>query len=178
MTKRRNYIIIGIVILFVATLYWVCYSPWSSRELEKYNQGYGTFDMKSYDVATVYQVLDQTEPQGFHIYEMYFIGDSIFTIVFAALQIILLLQAFSWSKSKVLLRILFSFPIIRGICDMTENISLYYILLTYPQKHVSLINFSDTVTSVKLKLIPVWLLLFLIGMIIKLIIRFNKKDKS
>lgn len=43
--------------LFLILLYWVEGGSWSSRAVAKYNDGYGTFDMKSYDVNTVEKVL-------------------------------------------------------------------------------------------------------------------------
>ncbi len=172
---KHKFFIICTILMFFTTLYWVCYSPWSSRALAKYNDGYGTFDMKSYDAPTVYQVLDHMNPEGFTIYQKYFIGDYLFIIAFGILQIMLSLYAYSWIKSKSILGLVISVPIIRGICDLVENSLLLYILQSYPQKHINIISLSDKFTYIKLKLIPIWLLIFLTGIIIKYIKRNRRK---
>lgn len=153
--------------LFAITLYWVEISPWSSTELAKFNNGYGTFDMKSYDVLTVYKVLDQMKPKGFTIYERYFIGDYLFILALGILQILILLHAFSWSKSRLLRLFIISIPVARGLCDIMENSLLLTVLLTYPQKHEHMVTISNKATFMKLHLITLWLLLFLFGFIVK-----------
>lgn len=165
--KYFKYFIIGTILLFAITLYWVELSPWSSTELAKYNNGYGTFDMKSYDVHTVYKVLDQMKPEGFIIYERYFIGDYLFILALGILQILILLRAFSWSKSRLLRLFIIFLPVARGLCDIMENSLLLNVLLTYPQKHEHVVTISSKATFMKLHLITLWLLLFLFGFIVK-----------
>ena len=97
---KHRYFIIGTIILFIITLYLVNYSPWSSAEIAKYNNGYGTFDMKSYNSDIVYNVLDHMEYQGLEIYQKYFIGDYLFALVYVALQLILLVNAYNWFRFK------------------------------------------------------------------------------
>lgn len=55
------------IVFFCITFYWVEFSPWSGRTLAKYNDGYGTFDMKQYDEKTVYEVIEHMKPKGIHI---------------------------------------------------------------------------------------------------------------
>ena len=165
--KYFKYFIIGTILLFAITLYWVELSPWSSTELAKFNNGYGTFDMKSYDVHTVYKVLNQMKPEGFTIYERYFIGDYLFILALGILQVLILLNVFSWSKSRLLRLFIISIPAARGLCDIMENSLLLNVLLAYPQKHEHMVTISSKVTFIKLHLITLWLLLFLFGVIIK-----------
>lgn len=177
MRNKRKLIYVILTVLFLASLGFVNFGSYSSEQLKNYNGGYGTFDMKSYDTSTVYHVLDTMEPQGFGIYEKYFIGDSVFSVLYCIIQILLLSFAYRWCKSEVLRRSLYVVPIIRCICDLTENAILNYILLTYPEKHADLIRLSATITFVKLKLISLWLLLFFIGIVIKIILA-KKKPKQ
>lgn len=175
---KRKYYIIGTILLFIITMYWVNFSPWSSAELAKYNDGYGTFDMKSYNSDIAYNVLDHMEPQGFAIYKKYFIGDYLFAFAFGALQIILLYHAFNWSKLKILLCLIPLIPVCRGLCDLIENTSLLYSLLTYPIRHESLINFAAIITSIKLVLIYAWYFLVILGYIMKALIRRKEKPNK
>lgn len=175
--KRRN-IIIGTVILFIITLYLVNYGPWSSSEIAKYNNGYGTFDMKSYNSQIVYDVLDHMEHKGLELYQKYFIGDYLFALVYVVLQLILLDNAFSWSKSKTLRYFFFIIPVVRGLCDLVENTSLLFILFAYPIRYEGLVNFTSSVTSLKQFLIYIWYALIVIGYMIKIIIKIKKSLKS
>jgi len=159
--KKRTVAII--IIFFALTLYWVEYSPWSSAELAKYNNGYGTFDMKSYDSKTVYEVLNQTQPEGFTIYRLYLIGDYLFIAAFGALQMMLSLRAYQWTKKKSLIRLAIGVPVFRGICDLVENSIILFIINTYPENHNGLISIASIATTCKLVMIVVWLVMFLLG---------------
>lgn len=123
--------------------------------------------MKSYDVHTVYKVLAQMKPKGFTIYERYFIGDYLFILALGILQILILLHAFSWSKSRLLRLFIIFIPVARGLCDIIENSLLLTVLLTYPQKHEHMITIASKATFMKLHLITLWLLLFLFGFVVK-----------
>ena len=48
---RKRKVIVGAIlfILFAISLYLVDYSKFGSGEVAKYNDGYGTVDMKAYD---------------------------------------------------------------------------------------------------------------------------------
>ncbi len=154
----------------------VNFGPWSSAEIAKYNNGYGTFDMKSYNSDIVYNVIEHMKPQGLVIYQKYFIGDYLFALVYIALQLILLSNAFSWSKSKILRCFFFIIPVARGLCDLIENTSLLYILLAYPIRYESLVNTTAIITSLKQDLIYAWYILVVLGYIIKAIIKIRKKN--
>lgn len=162
--KRRN-ITVVVFLLFIINLYLVGYSPWSSNEVKQYNLGYGVFDMKSYDSNIVYHVLDHMSPPGFDAYQKYLIIDNLFTVIFCILQVLLLTPAYRWSKSKLLHTIVLLTPIIRMLCDLTENISLNFILKAYPLRHDTLINFTSVMTKFKLKLVFLWVILMAIGYI-------------
>jgi hypothetical protein len=94
------------------------------------------------------------------------IGDSLFTVIFCILQLLLQSYAFQWSKSKLLHRTLFLIPMARMLLDLTENIALHHILQEYPQRLDSLVNFSSIVTKAKLNLVGLWFPLLMIGVII------------
>lgn len=166
---KNKFLLAGFLLFFALILYWIELSPWSSKELAKYNNGYGTFDMKSYNQSEVYEVLDDMQPKGFEIYERYFIGDYLFTVMLGALQIMLILYAYSWLTSKTIRKLLICVPIVRSIADIMENTILLKVILAYPQRYGSLINISERVTSVKISMILVWGVLFVVGIIVKII---------
>ena len=98
--KSRKWIPMLLIALFGITLYLVEFSPYSSNELAKYNHGYGTFDMKAYDVEQVNQVLTNMEPKGFTVYRQYFVCDYLFILTFGALQFYLFYIVYAFVKSK------------------------------------------------------------------------------
>ncbi|PHV69720.1 hypothetical protein CS063_14070 [Sporanaerobium hydrogeniformans] len=165
---RKKYITWGIILLFIITFYWVEFSPWSSTALQSYNNGYGTFDMKSYDVKSVYTVLGQMEPKGFIIYKKYFIGDFLFVIGFGGVQILLSLYAYKWTRAKWLRIIVIGVPTARGLFDIIENILLLSILLLYPVQHPMAVTIAGMATTMKLCMIGIWGGLFILGIVIKL----------
>lgn len=165
---RKKYVVWGIVLLFIITFYWVEFSPWSSTALQSYNNGYGTFDMKSYDANSVYMVLDQMEPKGFSIYQKYFIGDFLFVIGFGGVQILLSLYAYKWTKAKWIRTITIGVPVARGLFDIIENILLFSVLLLYPVQHPIAVTIAGMATSMKLCMIGIWGGLFILGIVIKL----------
>ena len=113
--------LIPAIVFFVIALYIVEASPIGSMAVAKYNQGYGTFDMKKYNAETVTEVLGKMEPQGFHVYKLYYLADDVFLIAFGLLQIVLLQMAFSWVRHPFILQLLCLVPILRGLMDLLEN---------------------------------------------------------
>ncbi len=168
--KRRNLTIIFLV-LFVFLLIFIERGPWGSEEVAKYNQGYGTFDMKSYNPNVVYSVLDQMEAGGFDAYKKYFICDNLFIVVFCIFQLLLQSYVFQWSKSKWLHRALYIVPVARMLFDLIENITLAHILQEYPLRLDSLVIFSSIATKAKLYFVGLWPLVMISGIVIYIIKR-------
>lgn len=164
---RKKYVVWGTVLLFIITFYWVEFSPWSSTALQNYNNGYGTFDMKSYDANSVYMVLDQMSPKGFTIYENYLIGDFLFIIGFGGVQILLSLYVYKWAKAKWIRPIMIGVPVARGLFDIIENTLLFSVLLLYPMQHPIAVTIAGMATSIKLCMIGIWGGLLLLGIVIK-----------
>lgn len=164
---RKKYVVWRIVLLFIITFYWVEFSPWSSTALQSYNNGYGTFDMKSYDANRVYTVLGQMSSKGFTIYKNYLIGDFLFIIGFGGVQILLSLYAYKWAKAKWIHPIMIGVPVARGLFDIIENILLLSVLLLYPMQHPMIVTIAGMATSMKLCMIGIWGGLFILGIVIK-----------
>ena len=164
---KKKYVVWGLILLFIISLYWVNFSPWSSAALQHYNNGYGTFDMKSYDVQKVYTVLSDMQPQGFTIYERYFIGDFLFVIGFGGVQILLSLAAYSWTKARWIKGVAIGVPIARGIFDVIENVLLLIVLLGYPTQYPDMIKIASIATTMKLAMIKIWIGLVLVGLVIR-----------
>lgn len=165
---KRNLLYVGIFVLFIISLYLVELGPYGSRNVEKYNNGYGTFDMKSYDANKVYEVLDEMDHKGFLNYELYYLFDFLFILSFGILQTLLTHYAYSWLYIGTFRNVIVGIPIVRGVLDMLENGMLLRVLFTYPQKQDNLIGVSGIITLLKLRLIPIWCLLFITGIIIKI----------
>lgn len=160
--KKENFKKISTIIMiaFILSLYWVEFSAWSSRALAKYNNGYGTFDMKFYNAQIVYKILNLTRLEGFHIYKMYLVGDSLFILSFGALQILITYLIFHNHRFSVLKQVM-TIPILRGFFDMIENIILAFVINTYPTKHEILVTVASVSTRLKLAMIWLWLVIIL-----------------
>ena len=165
---KKKYVTWGLILLFILAFYWVEFSPWSSTALQNYNNGYGTFDMKSYDAQKVYTVLSYMEPQGFTIYERYFIGDFLIVIGLGGVQILLSLVAYGWAKGRWIKGVAIGVPIARGIFDVIENVLLLIVLLGYPTQYPDMIKIASMATTMKLDMIKIWIGLILVGLVIKI----------
>lgn len=165
----KNGIIIRVIVtlLFFASLYFVEAGFCGSSVVAKYNGGFGTLDMKHYDVKTVQNVLSSMNEKGISVYKLYYLMDFIFILFFGAFQLMLINDVFSFERSKLTTLIIFSVPILRGICDIIENIILLWTLYTYPKINELAISVSAKFTSAKLMSIKVWILLIVIGLIWK-----------
>jgi hypothetical protein len=164
--------------LFLILLYWVEGGSWSSRAVAKYNDGYGTFDMKSYDVNTVEKVLSSMTPEGYRISYRHYVGDYLFTVVWGLLQCMISSSVYtSQNDSKNVTLILFTLaiamPILRGIADIVENTLLVYTLKQYPLINTKIIEIAAMATKIKLGSIKIWALLILVGLIIRIVSAFN-----
>ena len=168
----ENGIIIRIIItlLFLISLFFVEAGFCGSSVVAKYNNGFGTIDMKYYDMQTVQNALSPMNEKGIAIYKLYYLMDFIFVLFFGAFQIMLINDVFSFEKNKLTTIIIFSVPILRGMCDTIENIILLWTLYTYPKINELAISISAKFTLVKLMCIKVWILLIVIGLVCKVIL--------
>lgn len=171
---RLFYVII--IISFFLTLYWVGGSNWSSQAVAQYNGGYGTFDMKTYDVHTVERVLASMAPEGYKISYRYYLGDYLFTVFWGLLQCLISRIVYHSLKSKnqvafIIFTLPIVIPILRGIADIIENTMLVYTLMRYPEMNTVIIEIAKIATQIKLSCIKIWELLVAIGLIMQLIVK-------
>lgn len=163
-----------IVIGFLLMLYWVEGSSWSSQAVARHNGGYGTFDMKSYDAHVVETVLSSMDSEGFKASYGYYLGDYLFIIFFGLLQCMISKTIYDPLKSKIsVTKILFALamiiPILRGLADLMENTMLVYTLLKYPIINETMVGVATIATSIKLGCIKMWVLLVIIGLILRIV---------
>lgn len=172
----KNGIIIRVIItlLFFVTLYLVEAGFCGSTVVAKYNDGFGTLDMKYYDAKIVRSVLSSMSEKGIAVYRLYYLIDFIFIMLFGMFQIMLTNDVFSFKRSRLITFIIFGVPILRGICDMIENIIILWTLHTYPRINDLAISISAKFTSAKLMSIKVWILLIVIGLIWKAILLLKR----
>lgn len=173
---RKNVFKILIITGFILTLLMIEVGPFSSAELSKYTDGYGTFDMKSYDYESVLSVMSHLQDGGNQIALGYYAGDFIFIFFFGALQIMISNNVWRQYRKKsviplLLYRIAVGIPILRGICDVIENIILASVYITYPAVNRMLINISRVATGCKLFSIQVWGIMILLGIVVKFWLR-------
>ncbi len=154
-----------LIALFLVSWYFVELGPYGTREVAKYNEGYGTFDMKKYGVEDVWRVLGKMEETGLHVYRMYYLFDFIFVIFFGAVQCMLLLDLYRAWKHPVLFGILCLVPVFRGLFDCVENGILLHTLYHVETIRELPIRIASFCTQCKLWMIRVWILEVLIGMI-------------
>jgi len=163
-----------LIILFALSLYIVEWSSIGSMAVGLYNNGYGTFDMKSYSPDIVRKVLSEMEPMGFDVYRKYFAADFFFVLTFGTLQTVLLSMAYRWVKNKKILYALCTVPVLRGAFDTVENILLLNALNQFPEINERAVNISAASTELKLLMIKIWAVIFIIGIVWGVIIRHKK----
>lgn len=168
MKINKKVFVLAIIIGFIGSLYLVEIGPFSSRALSEYNNGYGTFDMKSYDEDVVFSTLNKMQDKGFDISNKYYLGDFIFIVFLFGIQIIITKNIFSWLSIGKIKNIILSLPVLRGIFDVIENILLLIIINSYPERYSRLVMVSSIFTNLKLLFIKIWCLVILSGLIIKL----------
>lgn len=177
---RKRKIIIGVVlfVLFAISLYLVDYSRFGSHEVAKYNEGYGTVDMKNYDSSVVQDVLSGMTQEGIDVYKTYYWVDGIFIIFFGLLQCFVSVLTYGFVQNKYVKILVCLFPIVRGICDIIENTLLYITLCTFPNVDTSLVGVASIFTSMKLFTIRLWLLEESIGIVLMIAVKINRKRKN
>lgn len=174
--RRKNTIVLlTVFVIFASSLYLVEWSSIGATAVGQYNNGYGTFDMKSYSAETVSEVLQNMQPEGFHVYRQYFVADYFFVLTFGLLQILLLNSVYRWTKQPIR-KTLWIVPILRGICDVVENTLLLITLNSYPDIHAQLLEIASGATWLKLMLIRIWSVLFLAGLLVSIVRRIGKRS--
>lgn len=162
---KNKWVRVSSIIFFIIAFYLVEFSPWGSGSIGVYNGGYGTFDMKQYDAQTVYMVLGNYLPEGFIRIRYYYLVDFIFIIAFLTFQVMLSTLVYKNIESQIPRKLFIGVALIRAIADAIENVLLYFIITSYPSEHANLVNISSIVTQTKLRMIPLWAGLVLIGII-------------
>lgn len=177
MGKKRIIVRIIIVVCFLISLYFVEAGFCGSSVVAEYNGGFGTVDMKSYDASVVRSALEPLGEEGMTVYKQYYVVDFIFVIFFGTFQLMLSDIAYSWRKNKLISVIVFGVPVLRGICDIVENIILLQTLCTFPQVNETAISICAGFTTAKLLLIRCWVVFLAAGILWKIIrhVRGRKK---
>lgn len=178
MLKMSKYTGVVIGILFFISLFLVEFGVAGSNVVATYNNGYGTFDMKQYDVQVVEDILSEMSPEGIRVYRFYYLWDFIFVIFFGLFQCYLSRRIYSWwkfPKAKLLVCII---PFIRGGLDIIENVILLKTLYTFPQINATLIAISSVITKGKLLMIRLWILEIIVGIVFGVRGKLHKHEKS
>ncbi|BBF44887.1 hypothetical protein lbkm_3626 [Lachnospiraceae bacterium KM106-2] len=173
--QLKWYVWMFTIFAFLFALYLLELSPWSAHQVAKYNDGYGTFDMKKYNASDVRRVLSKMKPEGFTQSYRYYICDSLFILFYGLFQIVISLAIYhkaNGSKLYLLLAILaIAVPVLRGIFDGIENGLLVYTLKSYPDLNTTLITIASLATKCKLLCIQLWMILCGIGILMNLVHR-------
>lgn len=146
-----------------------------SRVVAKYNDGYGTFDMKSYDSEIVRDILGDMSAKGINVYKLYYLFDFIFIIAFGILQCKVSIALYRWCKLDSAWLFACVIPLIRGLTDFIENVLLLKTLFSFPVVNDIIIKSSSVCTQVKLAMIPLWGLEVLMGIIATIVARNHLK---
>lgn len=180
--KQWNKRILWIITVlgFVLTLYLVEGSSWGSMAVAACNDGYGTFDMKTYHTETVERILGSMDADNFGAYYKYYIVDFVFLLFFGTFQCLVmdgLYGKLSFYQNKWCRVLILGVPILRGACDILENILLMYTIASYPQINAGIIETASAATWCKLLCIRIWSALLLLGIVLTIVqrIRLHKK---
>lgn len=174
MNKREIFIRVSVTLMFLISLYFVEAGFCGSRVVAKYNNGFGTLDMKKYDVLSVQKVLSTMSRKGIEVYKLYYLMDYIFILFFGVFQIMLIYDVYSFNENRLIKTVIIGIPILRALCDMIENAVLLRTLFTFPKVNEIAISISSFFTQTKLWCIKVWGLLLFIGLIGRIVLHFKK----
>mgnify|MGYP005606737891 FL=1 len=174
MNKREIITRIGIALLFFISLYFVEAGFCGSSVVAKYNNGFGTLDMKKYNVLSVQNVLSTMGQEGIAVYKLYYLMDYIFILFFGLFQIMLIHDVYSFNENRMVKAFIIGIPILRGLCDMIENTILLRTLFTFPKVNEIAISISSFFTQMKLWCIKGWGLLLFIGLAWRMVLHFKK----
>lgn len=176
MGKKRIIVRSLIVVCFLFSWYFVEAGFCGSSVVAEYNDGFGTVDMISYDVSVVRSAMEPLGEEGMTVYKQYYVMDFLFVIFFGAFQLMFSDIAFSWRKKKWISVIIFGVPVLRGVCDIVENVILLRTLCTFPKISETAIFVCAGFTSAKLFLIRCWVVLLAAGFIWKIILCRKASD--
>lgn len=177
MGKKRMILRVVTVLCFLFSLYFVEAGVCGSSVVAEYNGGFGTVDMKSYDVSVVRSALEPMSQEGLSVYKWYYVMDFLFVIFFGAFQLMISDAVFSKRKRTITSVVIFGVPVLRGICDIVENVILLRTLFTFPQINETAISISAGFTAAKLLLIKCWVVLLLAGLVWKLVLFLRGRKK-
>ena len=174
MNKREIIIRVSIILLFLISLYFVEAGFCGSSVVAEYNNGFGTLDMKKYNVLSVQKALSAMSQEGIKIYKLYYLIDYVFVLFFGAFQVMLIYDAYSFNENKLVKAVIIGIPILRGLCDIVENAILLRTLYTFPKVNEVAISIASFFTKTKLWCIKGWGALIFIGLIWRMILHFKK----
>ncbi|WP_294377669.1 hypothetical protein [uncultured Clostridium sp.] len=177
MGKTRKHKGIILLFFFLISLYLVEEGIAGSSIVADYNNGYGTFDMKQYDVSIVRNVLSGMQNEGFMVYKYYYFFDFIFVVAFGLFQIYLSLAVYKWCTKFQMQMIICAIPVLRGIFDIVENILLFNTLCTFPNINASIIRIASICTKCKIGMIKLWIVELIVGLLIGIINYYKNKRK-
>ena len=92
MNKREIIIRVSITVLFLISLYFVEAGFCGGSVVAKYNNGFGTLDMKKYSLLSVRNVRSTMGQEGIMVYKLYYIMDYIFILFFTMSEMIYFLS--------------------------------------------------------------------------------------
>lgn len=145
--------ILPVLMLFILTLAVLEASPIGEMRLKALSGGQGMLDMQfGYTPAHAYTMLGTIGETGRRLYEQLLGLDYLFTVVYAALQTLLITALLRKAGVPERFTMLNLIPFARCLLDMVENTLLLYVLARFPAQHASLVAVCGGVTVVKLSL--------------------------
>ena len=169
--KKSRWIIPVSFIFFIISLFLVESTWFGSANVAAYNDGYGTFDMKSYDIDSVYSVLEGAKEEYVGAAIKYYVVDYLFIIAFLNFQTVLGISACKGFRRKWPLGLLIVTSGGRAAADVIENTLLLLVIINYPSLHNWWVKLASYATHIKLAAIPIWVISYIVilasGIIIK-----------
>lgn len=176
--RKRRWIIPVSFIFFIISLFLVESTWFGSANVAAYNGGYGTFDMKSYDIDSVYSVLEGAKEGYLGAAIKYYVVDYLFIIAFLNFQMVIGISVCKGLKWRWPLGLLIGTSGIRAAADVVENTLLVLVIINYPSTHNWWVKLASYATHIKLVVIPVWFISCMIVLVSGIIIRNNRsKDQ-
>jgi hypothetical protein len=166
-SQSAGHLFLLLAILFIAWTLLMMNKPYGSAQIRKYSGGLGPVDgMFNYTPEQVYLLFDSLGEMGRAAYLRFIMIDLVYIaiyVAFMAVGIHLFSRKVTRSDSRV--SNLWLLPVLTGVADLGEEISLLIMLGNYPERMIRLAEVMNYVTMTKLVLFVVSSLV-LLGLIV------------
>lgn len=151
------------------------------KKMMEYSNGIGILDKEfNYTPEKAYDILDSQGEQGREMYkDLIIYQDFLFPIIYTLFWLSLITYLFSkWFKNEKIIKLISLIPLLGGVFDWLENISILNMLINYPSKAYNLAALANTFTTIKTTIFMINIIIVIIGFIGMLLNAMHMKKRN